>query len=56
MLRFRGASLPTWWPVDGQVSEVAPLDELHGHASCGGVVGEAHQQLRDAAVGERLGG
>ena len=46
----------TWWPVDGQVSEVASLDELHRHASRGGVVGESHQQLGDAAVGQRLSG
>ena len=49
-------SLPTWGSVDGQVPEVAALDELHRHASRGGVVGEAHQQLGDAAVGQRLGG
>lgn len=48
--------LQTWWLVDGQVSEVAALDELHRHASSCGVVGETHQQLGDAAVGQRLCG
>lgn len=35
---------------------MAALDELHRHASSCGIVGETHQQLRDAAVGERLRG
>lgn len=50
------AALLTWCSVHGQVSEVAALDELHRHASRGSVVGEAHQQLRDTAVGQRLSG
>lgn len=48
--------LLTWWSVDGQVSEVTALDELHRHSPGGGVVGEAHQQLGNAAVGQRLSG
>lgn len=35
---------------------MAALDDLHRHASRGGVVGETHQQLWDAAVGQRLSG
>lgn len=50
------AALQTWRSVEGQVSEVAALQELHRHASCGRVVGEAHQQLGDATVGQRLSG
>ena len=42
--------------VEGQVAEVAALDELHGQASGGGVVGQPYQQLRGPAVGQRLAG
>lgn len=35
---------------------MASLDDLHRHAAGGGVVGEAHQQLGDAAVSQRLSG
>lgn len=48
------SSLQTWWPVHGQVSEVAALDELHRHSSRCGIVGETHQQFRNAAVCQRL--
>lgn len=35
---------------------MASLDDLHRHAAGGGVVGEAHQQLGDATVSQRLSG
>lgn len=35
---------------------MASLDDLHGHAASGGVVGETHQQLGGAAVSQRLSG
>lgn len=56
MLHVSVAAVQTWWSVEGQVSEVAALDNLHGHASSGGVVREAHQELRDAAVSQGLSG
>ena len=46
----------TWCSVHGHVSEVAPLDDLHGQTASGSVVGQAHQQLWHAAMLKGLGG
>lgn len=51
-----GVSQHTWGLGDGQVSEVAALDDLHRQSPRCGAVGEAQQQLRNATVGQRLGG
>lgn len=49
-------SAQTWRPVDGQVSKVAAFNELHRHASRGGIVGQSYQQLGDTTVRQRLSG